>query len=673
MQITSNNKNPMVSASILIVTSDKVRAGILHERLKMLGYKVVGIAASRDESVTKIGEFKPDLIMTDINLNGAKEGIKTGSLIQSLYNIPVIYITGNIGQATIQRAKSTGPFGYIFEPYDEKQLLVTIETALVRHQLERELMESRQWFNTTLTSIGDGVIATDEKGLVQFINPMAMELTGLLHTDVIGKPLHEIFLLTDEISHDPMDIASIQETTREKPLTDLEGVLLSKIGKLIQVQAHATPIHDENAEVLGTVLVFRDITKQRKAYAEIQLQANRAEALINAASQLNNQLELNTVLSTICAIINHSIRAAGTAVFLQDSKKAVFRNMAAYSNVPALQTYEGISFEIPSDMIKSMLARENPVKVIPDLKAYPDLPHADLARKHNIKTLVIAGLFRRDQLIGALISIFTQNQEIISVDDINLLRGLADQASNALGNAELFEQVRLGRERQRMLAKSLVDIQEAERRHVAKELHDQLGQSLTGIQFMLENVKNQAMGKVGSQLEEIQESVREAIEQVREISLNLRPSMLDDLGLLPTLQWHFSRYTSQTGIQVNFHFDKVNERLPKEIETAVYRIIQEALTNVAHHAQVKDVFVGLVVHENTLWFEILDKGKGFDASENLDRPSSGLGGMRERASMVGGFLFIETVINQGTQVVASLPLTDKPLERRKDDRYSPFG
>jgi len=190
---------------------------------------------------------------------------------------------------------------------------------------------------------------------------------------------------------------------------------------------------------------------------------------------------------------------------------------------------------------------------------------------------------------------------------------------------------------------------------------------------MLENVKNQAMGKVGSQLEEIQESVREAIEQVREISLNLRPSMLDDLGLLPTLQWHFSRYTSQTGIQVNFHFDKVNERLPKEIETAVYRIIQEALTNVAHHAQVKDVFVGLVVHENTLWFEILDKGKGFDESENLDRPSSGLGGMRERASMVGGFLFIETVVHQGTQVVAALPLTDKPLERRKDDRYSPFG
>jgi signal transduction histidine kinase len=232
----------------------------------------------------------------------------------------------------------------------------------------------------------------------------------------------------------------------------------------------------------------------------------------------------------------------------------------------------------------------------------------------------------------------------------------------------LFEQVRAGRERQRKLAKSLVDIQEAERRHIAKELHDHLGQLLTGLQFMLESTKNQASGKQRSNLEEIQSSVIDIISEVREMSLNLRPSMLDDMGLLPTLLWHLDRYTKQTGIRVNFQCDEFPKRLPLEIETAAYRIIQEALTNVARYAQVKEVFVGLVVQEKTLWVEVLDNGKGFNLTGEMERPTAGLSGMRERASLAGGYLVVESFIDQGTQIVAALPLSGQPLERRKYDR-----
>jgi signal transduction histidine kinase len=233
--------------------------------------------------------------------------------------------------------------------------------------------------------------------------------------------------------------------------------------------------------------------------------------------------------------------------------------------------------------------------------------------------------------------------------------------------------VRIGRERQRKLAKSLVDVQEAERRHIAKELHDHLGQILTGLQFMLESTKQQATGMQRSNLEEIQESVSDIIREVREMSLNLRPSMLDDMGLVPTLLWHFSRYTSQTGIRVNFQRNEITARLPLEIETAAYRIIQEALTNVARHAEVTDVLVGLVAQDKTLWVEVLDKGKGFAVAAELERPSSGLSGMRERASLLGGYLVVESFIGQGTQIIAALPLTDQPLERRKYDRNHSLG
>ena len=186
---------------------------------------------------------------------------------------------------------------------------------------------------------------------------------------------------------------------------------------------------------------------------------------------------------------------------------------------------------------------------------------------------------------------------------------------------------------------------------------------------MLESAKNQANSAQRSNLEQIQDSVSDIIRQVREMSLNLRPSMLDDMGLLPTLLWHIDRYTNQTKIKVNFQYHELPKRVPAEIETAAYRIIQEALTNVARYAQVNEVFVGLVVQEKTLWIEVLDNGKGFDTSLESDNPSSGISGMRERASLVGGYLLVESFVNQGTQIVAALPLNEQPLERRKYDRH----
>jgi signal transduction histidine kinase len=190
---------------------------------------------------------------------------------------------------------------------------------------------------------------------------------------------------------------------------------------------------------------------------------------------------------------------------------------------------------------------------------------------------------------------------------------------------------------------------------------------------MLESAKRQEGDAQKASLEEIQKTVGDVIGQVREMSLNLRPGMLDDMGLLPTLQWHLERFSRQTNIQVDLHSDVIEGRFPAEVETAAYRIIQEALTNVARHSQVKQVFVGLLTQDDALWIEVLDKGVGFDLSNSVRKPTSGLGGMQERASLVGGYVVIESFVNQGTQVVAALPLTGKPLERRKIDRHYPPG
>lgn len=649
----------MSLANVLIVEVNTVTAHELKDHLEGFGYRVVGIAYSSSEAIQTIGQVKPDIVLMSVRLKGTQDGIKAGNLIHQLHDLPIVYTIDQNSQATIRRAGTTGPF-------DEKQIFATIETALIRNQLEKKLRQSRQWLNTTLTSIGDGVIATNQHGQIRFINPAAIRLTGWQQEESVEKPLYEVFSLVNEVSNEPIDIqASLH---KEDSKQAFEGLLRSIDGRSILVEGNVTSIKDGNNNVYGTVLVFRDITQQRKATLEIQRQADRANALMRAASELNAQHDLETVLNTICEITNRTLRATNTAVFLPAARKDVFRGMATLRKEQSLLASRETPVEISRDVLQELLTRENPVVVIQDVQEHAELGNLDIYGDLENKTLAIAALFQGDNLLGALISIFAQGNHFLPEDEFALLRGLADQASSAIKNAELFEQVRAGRERQRKLAKSLVDIQEAERRHIAQELHDHLGQVLTGLQFMLENTKKQTNGAQRSSLEEIQSAVSDVIGQVREMSLNLRPSMLDDMGLLPTLYWHIDRYTSQTGIHVNFQCAEIPERFPPEIETAAYRIIQEALTNVARYAQVKDVFVGLVVQEKTLWVEILDKGRGFDSSADLDRPSSGLGGMRERASLVGGYLTVRTFVNQGTQILAALPLTEKPLERRRYDR-----
>jgi signal transduction histidine kinase len=482
----------------------------------------------------------------------------------------------------------------------------------------------------------------------------------------------DVFCLVDEVSRERIDPSGgPYNLPSQNPKRGVEGLLVAAGGGMVPVEANFTAIQDGKGRIYGMVLVFRDVTQQRETVREIKRQANRAEALMQVASRLNSQFELQTVLNTICNITNHTFKATGTTVYLRH--KEVFRNMAGMSNDLEFKTHQENSFEIPRDVLQALLSRENQVIVLQDIQNYPNLPSLEVYGRAGVKTLALAALFRGKELIGALIAAFAHEPKTLLEDELSLLRGLSDQAAGAIENAELFEQVRVGRERQRKLSKSLVDIQEAERRHIAQELHDHLGQILTGLQFMLETTKQQATGMQRSKLEEIQDSVSDIIREVREMSLNLRPSMLDDMGLVLTLLWHFDRYTSQTGIRVNFQRNEIPERLPPEIVIAAYRIIQEALTNVARHAQVSEVLVGLVAQDKTLWVEVLDKGKGFEVSAELEQPSSGLSGMRERASLLGGYLVLESFLNQGTQIIAALPLTDQPLERRKYDRNHSSG
>ncbi len=223
---------------------------------------------------------------------------------------------------------------------------------------------------------------------------------------------------------------------------------------------------------------------------------------------------------------------------------------------------------------------------------------------------------------------------------------------------QMEEQLRDAATKLRALSRRLLEVQENERRALARELHDEVGQVLTGLRLTLEASLRLPPETARQRVEAGLTLVKELTNQVRQLSLDLRPAMLDDLGLAPALEWLCERYTTQTQVKIMFEQRGTIRRLLPAVETAAYRIVQEALTNIARHARVSKAVVRLEADQAQLAIEIQDQGQGFEPDIILTtRASSGLTGMRERAILLGGHLTVESALNTGTRVRATFPLS----------------
>lgn len=225
-------------------------------------------------------------------------------------------------------------------------------------------------------------------------------------------------------------------------------------------------------------------------------------------------------------------------------------------------------------------------------------------------------------------------------------------------------------EQMKILSRRLIEVQEAERHRIALELHDEIGQILTGLKLTLEMGLRLPSEEARHHLAQAQALVNELMARTRQLSLDLRPATLDHLGLLSALLQHIKHYTAQTQVQVSFrHNGLEGRRFAPELETAVYRIVQEALTNVARHAGASKATVRVWADQHNLTVQVEDYGRGFNVDEVLAAGhTSGLAGMRERALVLGGHFTVESRPGVGTRVTAEWSIDERDDWQDHDHR-----
>jgi PAS domain S-box-containing protein len=407
------------------------------------------------------------------------------------------------------------------------------------------------------------------------------------------------------------------------------------------------------------------ITNARLYQAESNARS-LAETVTAASLALTQSLNLDIVLETLLDSIVRLVPYDSANVMLVDAESQLsVRALRGYEKYTAPELTRAIKFDVHTNPILQRLIETRQSILVADTEndpAWQKVPGAGHVRSWLGVPLVAGG-----NVVGVY-SLDKTKPGFFTESDKRLVEALAAQAAVAVQNAWLFEQLRADRARLESLSRRLVEVQESERRYVASELHDEAGQLLTGLKFGLRvlerNVDSPAL--LNTHLAGLRQMVDDVLENLHRLAMQLRPATLDRLGLVAALREYAETTSAKHKLAIEFEtvgFDS-GERLSLALETTLYRIVQEALTNIVRHAQANRVQIILERLPNCVRATIDDNGVGFDYPRAIQSGRLGLLGMKERVEMFNGTLAVESTPGEGTTLTIEVPNGNSYSDRR---------
>jgi PAS domain S-box-containing protein len=517
----------------------------------------------------------------------------------------------------------------------------------------RELLKLRQ----ALQASGEAIFLTDRSGIISYVNPEFTRLYGYDFQEVVGVKTPRV--LKSGVMSDQAYV-EFWETLLSKQICKSEIVNRGKDGRLVTVESSANAVVNQEGKIIGFLAIQRDITERKLAEKELR-QRNRELAILNTVAEaVSRSLEIGQVLDNALAEV------LGLDIFEADAKGMVFLlddqqghlSLVAHQGAPV--DHPCISKPVALGECLCGLAALHGQMIVSD-ESKRDKRHTRCPNISNHKDICLP-LKAHGRVLGVL-SLRIPATITVAKSDHQLLNSLAEQIAMAVENARLFEAVSQQRRHLKVLAARSAEIEEAERRRLSRELHDQVGQNLSAIGLNLTIIRTMIASDepsaAYSRLHDTQALVEHITEQIRDLMVELRPPVLDDYGLLTALEWYGDQIHSRTGLLVRVSGNERDTRLPPAAEIALFRIAQEALSNVVKHAQATQVSITLDIESDAARLTVKDDGRGFNSQHHDSLQSdSGWGRfiMIERAEALGGHCHVESEADsEGTLVVVEVP------------------
>jgi len=488
---------------------------------------------------------------------------------------------------------------------------------------ERKIAAEKEWFSTTLASIGDAVISTDPWGNVAFINSVAKQLTGWTSSEASGLPISQVLPIINEQTRLPIEnpVAKVMKTGRIVDLAN-HTALISKSGRIIPIEDSAAPIRDAEGNVLGVIIVFHDVTQKRKA--DTDLRESRDRLLLTTEAVEIGLWEWDVVSDTM------SWDERCQSLF--DIPQGIPLTYPVFIQAVHPEDRQGI---------------DQAVQIALETRAIFKGEHRTLWSDESVHW------------------VYSRAQAVYD-DDGNPTK-MVGVMMDITDRKVIEEEIRSNQSRIEVQHR-LIEQREQERQQISRDLHDGPVQALIAATFALHSLRQENCApEVAWQLESIQNSLHEQVNELRLYAGDLRPPILGKFGLGKAIESHLDTFQKKyPGIHIQYLGASSSQLQAQEVRLALFRIYQEAMANIVRHSQASQAVIRLEETEDTMVLEIQDDGIGFELPKDwllLARKGHlGLVGMRERAEAIGGKVFIHTRPGSGTLLQVRAPLVSHSAE-----------
>ena len=568
----------------------------------------------------------------------------------------------------------------------------TRELTQANEGLRAEIAQ-RKWaerqirlLSAAMETAANGILITDRRGNIEWCNPALANMTGFSTAELIGQT-PRIFR-SGEQDHD--FYARFWSVILSGQTWHGEIINRRANGSSYTEEQTVTPMLDEEGRIIHFIAIKQDVTERKQDQARLE-QNNRdlqslsqsehrarqiAEILATANRAFTQTLDMNVVTETLLDYVGQLVPYDSACVILLEGESRLgVKATRGYERWTDPAHIRGLTLDAVANSIARAMITQQASVIVADTQTHPGwetLPGAEHIRSWLGVPLTVEG-----RVIG-LCSLDKVEPDYFTPDHLRLAEAVVGQAAVALQNAWLFEQVRAGRERLAALSHRLVQVQDAERSYIARELHDEAGQLLTSLLVGLRLLQNDAddPAAVVAGVSELSHMVEDVLAGLHRLAIDLRPASLDHLGLLPAIRQHIDGLMRKHRLLIDFDatcFESAGStgsgegtgraRLPANVETTLYRFVQEALTNVIRHAHATHAQVRVERLGQRVRAVVSDDGVGFDLSTPLSSGEGneerlGLFGMRERAGMLGGNLSIVSAPGAGATVTMEVSSDD---------------